>query len=112
MLNQAKQDSSDERRIFVRFLLSAPVEYKRKNKWRSSKAFVRNISAQGLGIIGDEELKLADTLELSLKLHKEEPISFEGQVVWSQAITPFSYAAGVKFNQVDYSKMTRILNTA
>lgn len=84
-----------ERRVFPRFPISLPLEC----LGGKIKAKTINISAQGLGIITEESLSQAGTIDINLSVpDNNEKISLEGEVVWFQPTSDGKYRNGIKLN--------------
>ncbi|MDP2939065.1 MAG: PilZ domain-containing protein [Candidatus Omnitrophota bacterium] len=104
-----------ERRKFVRLDISCNVNYKILDEKPiiQDKSQTKNISAGGICLIVDEELKPGTSLDLDFELpDKKTPIKAKGMVVW---IKPFKIASeqqhfdsGIEFTQISPTERKRI----
>ena len=80
------KESSRERRVAERTVLSVPVKYRLSKKnpfWK--KAQGRNISANGICLVLNRKVNIGTEIELHLKLPgSKEVLSLTGRVVWSR----------------------------
>ncbi|MFA5145077.1 MAG: PilZ domain-containing protein [Candidatus Omnitrophota bacterium] len=93
--------SFEEKRSFPRFPIKIPLVCLDENSNKDLEAAeVFDISAQGIGIITNEELSLGVRLNITLKMPDNgEQVSRKGKVIWIRKIQPVKYRTGVKLEE-------------
>lgn len=100
-----------DRRIFLRFPVSLPVRYVNLNLKRKSQAQTVNISANGIGILTNEELIPHTILDIWLHIPENgQPLYTKGEVIWSKQINGHKYRVGICLKKVELMALSRVLN--
>ena len=103
----------EDRRIFLRFPASLPLHYINinLNLKRKSQAQTCNISANGIGLVTNEELLPRTPLDIWLNIPDNgQPLNAKAEVVWAKKIKPNRYVIGVSLENVELMGMSRILS--
>ena len=101
----------EDRRIFLRFPASLPLRYINLNLKRKGQAQTCNISANGIGLVTNEELIPHTPLDIWLDIPDNgEPLNTKAEVVWAKKIKPNRYVTGVSLQNVELMGMSRILS--
>lgn len=99
-----------DRRIFERFPLRFSLKYLDQNSNRGGLAETRDFSAEGIGLLANEELPAHVPLDIWLHIpDKGEPLYAKGEVVWTKKIDSNKYKAGIKLENVQLMAMSRAL---
>jgi hypothetical protein len=86
-----------ERRAEPRFTFSAPVRLRpRDHSRRPVRAFAREISRSGLGLVAESPLSIGDLYCLTID-HPGGPLLLEAQIVWCRAAGDGWHLAGCRF---------------
>jgi hypothetical protein len=102
--------SFKEKRAFTRFPIRISLDYLDANSNKTSESETLDISAQGLGIITDEELPSDTYLQIVLKMPDNgEQISRKGKVIWSKKIYPLKYRAGIRLEEPKIKPISLVL---
>jgi len=99
----------DDRRVFQRFAVGLPARFIDVNKGTEGVARTQDVSAKGVGVITNVELKPHTTLEIWLDLPKGDPIYTRGEVVWAKQEEDKRYRAGINLEKADLMGLSRIL---
>ena len=76
---------------------------------REGLASTQDVSAKGLGLLTNEELKLHTALEIWLEMKdKGEPLYTRGAVVWVKTVDVNNYKLGVKLEKADLMGISRV----
>jgi len=100
-----------ERRMFQRFNIEIPVEFRSLGSNLEGKGKIVNISAGGGGMVVTAKYLLPGTLlEMQLFIPDNKgPLNANGKVIWLKAMEPTLFLAGVEFDKVDFMGMARAL---
>ncbi len=99
----------EDNRVFERFTARFPAKFQHSNNGFGSNVFLRDISAQGVKIVTKENVYVNDRLDIAVELPDgHDPLILSGTVVWTRAMNPASYDAGLKFEKVDFMSTQRI----
>lgn len=102
----------EDRRLFLRFNIDLPLRYFNISLNKKGRASTRNISANGIGIITDEELPAHSLLDIWLDAPDTgEVLNTKGEVVWSRLLEPGKYLVGVKLLNVDLMVVWKVLSS-
>ena len=102
----------EDRRIYERLSARYPVKIKDSRNDYGTDFFLSDFSAGGLKLVSKEKLYLHDFLSLLIKLPDgQEPITLNGEVVWSKSMNPQNWDIGLQFHKVEYLKLYRFLKT-
>ena len=102
-------ETMQDRRIFARFPVSLPLRFLESDANSEGEAQAQDISAKGIGLVIDKELKPQTILELWLRVpDKGEPLYTRAEVVWSKRLEPNKYRVGVELEKADLMGMSRI----
>jgi len=103
-------ETMEDRRIFARFPARFPAHLLDPRSGKEAEAQTQDISAKGIGLVSDEELKPQTSLEIWIKVHeKTEPIYTRGEVVWVKEVAPQQYRFGVNLERADLMSLARLL---
>ncbi len=101
-----------DRRIFERILASFPVKFWDIQANKIGEAEVEDVSAEGLGFIGSENLAPGVNLEMWLEIPDgKERLYLQGAVAESKGVDQNSYHIGVKLVKPELMGMARVLRT-
>jgi hypothetical protein len=102
-----------EKRKFVRFLISIPIKYAKLGLKQISNSSISDISAKGLGLVSAEELPVSSSLKLCLKMPDNgEEIPIEAEVVWSRCFgVSRKYIYGLRFKDNQLKPISLVLRT-
>jgi len=99
-----------DRRIFARTKANFTARYLDLDSAKEANARVEDISAKGIGMVVDQELKLNDALELWLLFPDGiEPYYARGKVAWHKELAPDLYRVGVDLEKADMLGLGRVL---
>lgn len=105
-------EKMEDRRIFQRFIVSLPVKFLDLSAGKEGVAQACDISAKGIGLISNEELKPRSALEIWLQiLGNGKPLYTRGVVVWSKQEAPNKYRLGINLEKADLIGLSRALRT-
>ncbi|MCX5698159.1 MAG: PilZ domain-containing protein [Candidatus Omnitrophica bacterium] len=80
------------------------------SKIRESEARVEDVSAKGIGMMVDKELKLNDDLELWLLFPDGiEPLYVRGRVAWQKELAQDLFRVGINLEKADMMGLGRVL---
>ena len=101
----------EDRRIFQRFPTKRRLRFlDLVNGWEGQGITI-DLSAKGVGLRTDRELKERSALEIWLGVSdKEEPIYERGEVVWSKKIGPGSFSSGINLEKANLMGLARLLH--
>jgi hypothetical protein len=101
----------DDRRVFERIDIKLPVRFLDPSSGREGKADTSDISANGLGLIINENLPTSTDLEVWLGIpDKHEPLYTRGQVVWSEPLSGTgAYRTGIRLEKAELMGLARVL---
>ncbi|TBR15082.1 PilZ domain-containing protein [bacterium] len=101
---------SEDQRIFARFPARLPLRFLDADANMEGGAETYDVSAKGLGLVTNEQLKPHTSLEMWLHIpDKGEPLYTRGQVVWSTMVEPNRYQTGVNLERADLMGLSRVL---
>lgn len=97
-----QEDSSKERRKYLRLEASVEVKYKVIGKPGEVKVFAKDISAGGLCIFTQENLASNTPLELKIKIPDlVDPIQALGKVIWQKKTeSSQNFDMGIEFTGI------------
>ncbi len=102
--------STKDRRIFERFSVRIPARFLGANSDKEKEAQTLDISAKGVGLVTNEQLRPNTILELWLHIpDKGQPLYARGQVVWSKTISQGEHQVGINLEKANLMGMSRIL---
>lgn len=108
-ITKAGQETQDNR-IFERFKAQLPLKFLDLNTNKEGQAFTEDISAKGMGLAAEKELKPGAALEMWLQVSdKGDPLYMRGEVVWSRPQGLSQYRTGVKLEKANLMELSRIL---
>lgn len=109
MQNENNEDQFIERRRAPR-VQGAVVEYTREQGAETKKAFLKDISALGVGIHATERLEPDTILYLVIHLFgSKTPVKLKARVVWRRQGEYFGYyEVGMEFVDVDLNEKARL----
>jgi hypothetical protein len=106
------EESSVDNRIFQRFAIKLPVRVLDLSSGKEGAAVTQDVSAKGIGITLDEELKPHTHVEIWLQVpDKGEPIYTRGEVVWSRPKKDSGFKAGINLEKADLMGLSRVLRS-
>ncbi len=92
----AEGSKPKERRRFQRFPVSIPLSHSHAIPHKLSDAHTKDISAQGLGFITNQELADDAFLDIYLNMPDSgEKIHVIGKVIWLTRVEPNMYRVGI-----------------
>ena len=99
----------DDKRVFERFSARFPVKYKHSRNDFGTEVFLRDASAEGVKVATKEKMFLNDSVSLLVKLPDgQEPLTLNGQVVWTKSKPPDLWEVGLKFHKINLMEMQRM----
>ncbi|MFC1658863.1 PilZ domain-containing protein [Candidatus Omnitrophota bacterium] len=99
-----------DRRVYERIQVKFSLRYLDLDSNREGSALTRDISANGIGMLTQEELSSRSHLEIWLQIpDRGEPLYTKGEVVWSRMVEPNKYRSGVCLDKIDFMAMSRII---
>lgn len=105
-------ETMQDRRIFARFPVNYPLKFIDLKANEEAEAQTQNISAKGIGLVTDKELKARTPLEMWLEIpDRGEPLYTRGEVVWAKTLQPNKYRIGVELEKADLMGISRIFRT-
>ncbi len=100
----------DDYRIFERFPVNLPTRYLNLDTGEEGLADTQDVSAKGLGLALNRELKPHTALEIWLEMRdKGGPLYTRGEVVWSKMLGTDNYRLGVELDKADLMGISRVL---
>lgn len=101
-----------EKRKFLRFDTVLSVIYSLLEKPSSrAKAYLKNLSREGLKLSGASPLKKGSLVELEMNIPGDNiPIFAYGQVAWANEVDKSNYDAGIKFTKIHTHDRIRLLD--
>ena len=100
----------EDHRIFERFPVHCPARFLNLDNGNEGAAQTVDISAKGLGLSTDQELRVHTPLELWLDMPgKGEPLYLRGEVAWAKAEGLASYHFGVELEKAALMGISRLL---
>jgi len=107
-----EKDAEADHRIFERFPVNLCARYLNLDTGNEGLANARDVSAKGLGLIANEELKLHTALEIWLEMKdSRDPLYTRGEVVWVKKADEGSFKLGVELNKADLMGISRIFRS-
>lgn len=104
------ENNYSDRRIFERLPIKLSLKYLDLRSNRENTVETQDISAKGLGLVTNEELKPFTPLEIWLNMpDRGEPLYTRGEVVWSSRVTPGQFRAGVRLEKAELMGLSRAL---
>ena len=105
-----QEDNYQERRQVPRFSIDIPLKYLNAaiNKVCLARTF--NISANGIGLVTDDEVAKGTSLDLWINMPDNgEQIPAKGEVVWSDRTDNNSYLVGVALKNSSFKPIPIVL---
>jgi c-di-GMP-binding flagellar brake protein YcgR len=101
-----------EKRKFMRFEAVLDVIYSiLGNSASKTKSYLKNLSKEGLGLIGNRPLQRGSFVELEMKIPGDNiPIFAFGEVAWANETGKSKYDAGIKFTKIKNQDRARLLD--
>jgi len=101
-----------EKRKYMRFDTVLDVFYNFLDKPAAkTKSYLRNLSKEGLKLIGGGPLKKGSPIELEMKIPGDNiPIYAFGEVAWANKAEKSRYDAGIKFTKIKSHDRLRLLD--
>ena len=101
----------DDRRVFARIGIRFPVRFLNPSNGKEGQADTVDISANGLGLLTNEDLSVRTPLEMWLGIpDQHEPLYTRGEVVWSNASTDTAgQRVGVRLEKAKLLGLARAL---
>ena len=112
--NNADQEveGTADHRIFERFPVNLSARYLNLDTGKEGLASTQDVSAKGLGLLTNEELKLHTCLEIWLEMKdKGDPLYTRGEVVWAKTVNTNNYKLGVELEKADLMGISRVFKT-
>jgi len=101
-----------DRRVFERISVNLPLKFLNPNSNKECLAQTHDISANGIGILTQEELPTHTYLEIWLQIPDNgKPLHTKGRVVWSKMLEPNRYRVGICLERIDLMGVSRVLRT-
>src|SRR3989338_1894339 len=99
----------EDKRVFERFTARFPVKFKHSRNDFGTEVFLRDASAEGVKVSTKEKMFLNDSVSLLVKLPDgHDPLTLNGQVVWTKSKSDDLWEVGLKFHKVNLMEMQRI----
>ena len=106
MQNTEFEDRRIDQRIPAKFSLRFLVDHSNKE----GLAQIQDVSANGIGLLTEEELQCHTTLEMRLQIpDKGELLYVRGEVVWLNMIEANKYRIGIKLEKMDLVDLMELL---
>lgn len=103
----------EDRRIFARFPVKFSLKFMGHNNSQEGLGTACDISAKGIGLVTEKELKPKTPLEIWLDIpDRGEPLYTRGEVVWSQMVESNIYKAGINLDKADLMGVARALRVS
>jgi c-di-GMP-binding flagellar brake protein YcgR len=100
----------EDRRIFQRFSVKLPLRCLNLNSGKEFAAQTNDISANGIGLVTEENLPAESPLEMWLAIpDKCQPLYARAEVVWSNMMETNKYRVGVRLEKTDLMGLSRVL---
>ena len=101
----------EDRRVFERIKTKIPLRFLNPTNGREGTADTVDISANGLGLITNEDLSTLTPLEIWLDIPDyREPFYTRGEVVWSEPSADINqYRVGVQLEKAELMGLARVL---
>ncbi|MBU1871122.1 PilZ domain-containing protein [Patescibacteria group bacterium] len=102
-----------ERRLFTRFPVRILLKYFNLNlPGEPNLQRTNDISAQGICLVTDEELKVDTQLDIWLQMPDNgEQIYIKGRVIWTSMVKPNKYRVGVNLENTELNPILLALKT-
>lgn len=103
-----------ERRKYPRFPIKLLLKYyhQNNNPERDDQAQTKDICAEGLGLVTNEQLAADTVLDIWLQIPDDnEQIHTKGKVVWSKTLEPKHSRAGVSLENTVLNPVSLALKT-
>jgi hypothetical protein len=105
-----ENDQALDARIFERFAKQIPMRFINLDDGTEYLGQTVDISAKGLGLSTNQQLRPHAALEIWLDLsNSQEPLYTRGEVAWSKPEIGGSYRAGVALDKADFMNISRLL---
>jgi c-di-GMP-binding flagellar brake protein YcgR len=105
-------ETMEDRRIFGRFPAKLLMRFFNPADNQESSAETSDVSAKGIGLVLNEELRPHTHLEMWLRVpDKGEPLYTRGEVVWSKEAEAGQFKTGIELEKADLMGMSRVLRS-
>jgi c-di-GMP-binding flagellar brake protein YcgR len=109
MIAEEKKPEDVDRRMFERVNMRVPVKYQLEENSTQGEASAANISAAGVGVLTDRDIKPQQRLHLWLKFPDgRQPCYTRGKVVWCSQAREYLWRIGVEFDEINFVRLSRI----
>lgn len=109
-VERGKRMYRDERRMFERFEVSFPMEFKQPGGQEISLAKCCDISAGGIGLFSQKRIVPNTLLEISLGIPDgRPPLRCLAYVIWSRQVKEDKWRLSLEFRKVDFMGISRVL---
>lgn len=99
-----------DRRRFERIPLNTPVKFFDVASNRENMGQTRDISAQGIGLLTNQQLPPGTHLEMWLEIsNRGNALHINGKVVWSEEVGPNRFRAGISLDKPQFLGMGLVL---
>jgi len=103
-------EEMEDRRIFERMEMRLPLNFLNLDTGIEGQAHTQDLSAKGIGMIGDYRFEPKTPLEMWLNIpDKGEPLYLRGEVVWSKPQGVNEYRSGINLEKADLMGLSRVL---
>ena len=100
----------EDRRTIQRISAQFPLRFLAAHSDKEGLAQIQDVSANGIGLLTEEELQLYTPLEMRLQIpDKGELLYIRGEVVWSNMIEANKYRIGIKLEKMDLVDLMELL---
>lgn len=101
----------EDRRVFARINTRMPVRFLNPSNGIEGQADTVDISANGLGVVTNQDLSVRTALEMWLAIpDQHEPLYIRGEVVWSKASgNTGEQRVGVRLEKAELLGLARVL---
>jgi len=107
-----ENEGADDHRIFERFIVNLCARYLNLDTGKEGLANTQDVSAKGLSLTANEELKLHTGLEIWLEMKdKGEPLYTRGEVVWVKMVDANNYRLGVELEKANLMGISRVFKS-
>ena len=102
-----------DRRLFQRFLVKLPLKYLAQDNEKENSGNTHDISAQGIGLVVEEEIRPETPLDMRLEIpDKGAPLEIRGKVSWVSKTEAGKFRVGVNLDRPNPMGFSRILRIA
>lgn len=99
-----------DRRACERIPIELSLRFLNHRTNKEGLAQAVDISANGIGLLTEEELSPSIPLEIWLQIPDyAEPVYIKGEVVWSKMVKPNGYRAGIRLEKINLVTISQVL---